>query len=291
MSFFIEEETLKKLREEYPAHSHIVLLKMEDEQAPPIGTIGKVKGVDSAGSILVSWKNHGSLNVVYGEDIAKQINVDQFTEPNPIHNAMLTLARKLSEAKIPYELEPVKDGWRINCVMSDYILRFVRYSGFNHSGYFFEDNMDMIYMFDIGPKLSNASRSIVSENEAFFITKEFWENSRSEEQNSSGQTDIDAQYEYVCYEENYNDLLIENDAIQERCVKNSFDEAYDFLCKRRSAGIEELYVADESHCADTKEDVQNTINAFGRYDLTMFLLKQDNDKESYSIIIEKKIRE
>ena len=31
------------------------------------------------------------------------------------------------------------------------------------------------------------------------------------------------------------------------------------------------------------------VNAFGRYDLIMFLLEQENNKESYSIIIKKRV--
>ena len=41
---------------------------MEDPQAPPVGTKGTVIGVDDIGSIMVSWDNGSSLNVVYGED-------------------------------------------------------------------------------------------------------------------------------------------------------------------------------------------------------------------------------
>ena len=43
-------------------------MQMDDPQAPPIGTLGTVKGVDDTGSIMVNWDNGSSLNVVYGED-------------------------------------------------------------------------------------------------------------------------------------------------------------------------------------------------------------------------------
>lgn len=59
-----KEELLKK----YPVGSRVILLKMDDIQAPPIGTLGTVKGVDDILSILVSWDNGSGLNVVYGED-------------------------------------------------------------------------------------------------------------------------------------------------------------------------------------------------------------------------------
>lgn len=47
---------------------------MDDTQAPSIGTKGTVKGVDDIGSIMVSWDNGSSLNVVYGEDFVKRLD-------------------------------------------------------------------------------------------------------------------------------------------------------------------------------------------------------------------------
>ena len=44
------------------------LIKMDDIQAPPIGTEGTVKGVDDIGSVIVAWDNDSGLNVVLGED-------------------------------------------------------------------------------------------------------------------------------------------------------------------------------------------------------------------------------
>ena len=66
----IRKETLETLRKEYPAGTRVELRKMEDVQAPPIGTRGTVKGVDDTGSIMVSWDTGGSLSVLYGVDEA-----------------------------------------------------------------------------------------------------------------------------------------------------------------------------------------------------------------------------
>jgi len=52
----------------------VELVKMDDIQAPPVGTKGTVTGVDDIGSIMVSWDNGSSLHVVYGEDICLRIN-------------------------------------------------------------------------------------------------------------------------------------------------------------------------------------------------------------------------
>ena len=46
---------------------------MDDIQAPPIGTLGTVYGVDDTASLLVHWDNGSGLNVVYGEDIAEKV--------------------------------------------------------------------------------------------------------------------------------------------------------------------------------------------------------------------------
>ena len=60
--------TKEELLKQYPVGSRVRLLKMDDIQAPPIGSLGTVKGVDDILSILVSWDNGSGLNVVYGED-------------------------------------------------------------------------------------------------------------------------------------------------------------------------------------------------------------------------------
>ncbi|MEM5768306.1 MAG: DUF4314 domain-containing protein [Bacillota bacterium] len=70
---FVKREIVERLRKQYPAGTRVELVRMNDEQAPPIGTHGTVTGVDDLGSIMVSWDNGGSLSVVYGEDLCKKI--------------------------------------------------------------------------------------------------------------------------------------------------------------------------------------------------------------------------
>lgn len=69
---FPSKETVEQLRQQYPAGTRVELLRMEDVQAPPIGTKGTVIGVDDTGSLLVHWDNGSSLNVVYGEDMVRK---------------------------------------------------------------------------------------------------------------------------------------------------------------------------------------------------------------------------
>lgn len=68
------KEQIQSLRENYPAGSRVELLRMDDPQAPPIGTKGTVMGVGDIGSLLVRWDNGSGLNVVYGEDLARRID-------------------------------------------------------------------------------------------------------------------------------------------------------------------------------------------------------------------------
>ena len=70
---FPPKETVERLRRVYPKGTRVELVRMDDVQAPPIGTRGTVLGVDDTGSLLMRWDNGSSLNVVYGEDEVKII--------------------------------------------------------------------------------------------------------------------------------------------------------------------------------------------------------------------------
>lgn len=72
----VSREVLERLRKQYPAKSRVVLEKMDDPQAPPIGTKGTVIGVDDIGSIMVRWDNGCGLSVAYGEDRCKVVSDD-----------------------------------------------------------------------------------------------------------------------------------------------------------------------------------------------------------------------
>ena len=61
-------DILAALREQFPHGARVELLRMDDPQAPAIGTKGTVRGVDDTGSILVAWDNGGSLHVLFGVD-------------------------------------------------------------------------------------------------------------------------------------------------------------------------------------------------------------------------------
>ena len=70
---FISKDIVNHLRKTYPKGCRVELVRMDDIQAPPIGTKGTVKGVDDMGSIMVAWDNGSSLSVVYKEDCCRKI--------------------------------------------------------------------------------------------------------------------------------------------------------------------------------------------------------------------------
>lgn len=59
---------IKRIKETYLPGMRIRLIKMDDVQAPPIGTEGTIRGVDDIGSVMVAWDTGSSLNVVLDED-------------------------------------------------------------------------------------------------------------------------------------------------------------------------------------------------------------------------------
>ena len=70
---FPSKDIVEKVRAEYPIGTRVELVKMDDVQAPPVGTKGTVKGVDNTASLLVDWDNGCGLNVIYGIDKVRKI--------------------------------------------------------------------------------------------------------------------------------------------------------------------------------------------------------------------------
>ena len=69
----MDKNKLTELRLHYPKGTRVVLVEMDDTQAPPVGTQGTVLGVDDIGSLLVQWDNGSRLNVLYGIDKVEKI--------------------------------------------------------------------------------------------------------------------------------------------------------------------------------------------------------------------------
>ena len=66
---FPGREEVERLRSIYPPGRIVMLVEMYDEpQAPPEGTVGEIRGVDDAGSVLVRWDNGSSLSLIPAVD-------------------------------------------------------------------------------------------------------------------------------------------------------------------------------------------------------------------------------
>ena len=75
----MEKKQIESLREKYPQGARVELVRMEDPQAPPVGTKGTVIAVDDIGTIHVKWDNGSTLGVVLGEDQCRVL-VGEFTD-------------------------------------------------------------------------------------------------------------------------------------------------------------------------------------------------------------------
>ena len=64
----VDENVVKALKAKYPKGTRVILVVMDDVQAPPVGTEGTVEDVDDIGSLCVRWDNGSSLHVIYGVD-------------------------------------------------------------------------------------------------------------------------------------------------------------------------------------------------------------------------------
>jgi len=72
---FPSKEIVERVRREYPVGCRVELVRMNDVQAPPIGTKGTVIGVDDTASVMVKWDNGSGLNIIFCEDECRRIDV------------------------------------------------------------------------------------------------------------------------------------------------------------------------------------------------------------------------
>lgn len=70
----MKRSEIEQLKQIYREELRIRLLKMDDSQAPPIGTQGTVSGVDDIGSVMVEWDTGSRLKVLLDQDEIELIN-------------------------------------------------------------------------------------------------------------------------------------------------------------------------------------------------------------------------
>lgn len=99
------QEKLKQLRTEYPSGTRVKLVKMDDEQVPPIGSLGTVIGVDDLCSILVRWDNGSRLSIVLDVDKCVKVQDDIIRQIIKVRDTGLTnMFDTNSVQRIAYEM-------------------------------------------------------------------------------------------------------------------------------------------------------------------------------------------
>ena len=73
MKLFPTKAEIEFVKRKYPAGTRVELVRMNDIDAPEVGTRGTVVGVDGIGSLLMRWDNGSTLNVLYGEDVVRKV--------------------------------------------------------------------------------------------------------------------------------------------------------------------------------------------------------------------------
>lgn len=105
---FPSKEIVEMVKAEYPAGTRVEIVKMDDAQAPPVGTRGTVIGVDDTASIMVKWDNGGGLNVVYGEDVCKKVEL-LIVPDEVLEKAIATQEEFIRRYHTKYNYEPEFD--------------------------------------------------------------------------------------------------------------------------------------------------------------------------------------
>ena len=72
----LRPETIEHLREGFPRGCRVELVRMDDPQAPPPGTLGKVVAVDDIATIHVAWSTGSGLGVAWGQDSCRRVDHD-----------------------------------------------------------------------------------------------------------------------------------------------------------------------------------------------------------------------
>ena len=70
----LSREAVEWMKQNFPKGARVELLKMDDPQAPPVGTLGTVNYVDDIGTIHVMWDNGSSLGIAAGVDDCRRIS-------------------------------------------------------------------------------------------------------------------------------------------------------------------------------------------------------------------------
>lgn len=69
----MNEKILNRIKSTYPIGTRVRLVQMDDPRPVPVGTLGTVLDVDDIGSLIVTWDNGQSLNILFGIDKVEKV--------------------------------------------------------------------------------------------------------------------------------------------------------------------------------------------------------------------------
>lgn len=70
----LERERIEVIKRDYKPGTRVVLVHMDDVQAPPEGTQGTVEYVDDIGTVHIRWDNGSTLGAIIGEDVVRRMS-------------------------------------------------------------------------------------------------------------------------------------------------------------------------------------------------------------------------
>jgi hypothetical protein len=70
----MNRKRVEVLRAQYPPGCLVELVSMDDEFAPPKGTMGEVLYLDDAGTLHIAWRNGSTLGVIPGVDMVRKLD-------------------------------------------------------------------------------------------------------------------------------------------------------------------------------------------------------------------------
>ena len=82
---FVDKDLVKRMKEQYPAGTRIVLDQMGDDPRPiPPGTKGTVRIVDDIGTVHCDFDNGRSSGIVPGEDTFRTLTAEEIAEEQSV---------------------------------------------------------------------------------------------------------------------------------------------------------------------------------------------------------------
>lgn len=111
MNGYPKPETVQRIRDMYPIDSWVMLLKMDDKHAPPIGSVGQVYHIDGIGQVHCRWENGSTLAATWPVDIIVRLEPESWKLIGEAYGAYITTV--MADLRYsPDDLFDLVDAWR-----------------------------------------------------------------------------------------------------------------------------------------------------------------------------------